>query len=173
MPILPELQIMNWYSDQYSISHCWLLLYCQYHLSRYSFQFSETPPNPRIQPKKKVVQRGEDVAFNCSASGDSLTEFAWYRNMEVITKGTSQVSRNSNGLILRNVSDSNTGVYQCRIAGRGVGYWFAETLLQIKDHGKFDVGDNHKAFLISFVCWGGWRRGWGVAIILKGSYSCI
>uniref|UniRef100_S4RZ63 Ig-like domain-containing protein n=1 Tax=Petromyzon marinus TaxID=7757 RepID=S4RZ63_PETMA len=82
---------------------------------------------PRIvtEPQPQTVDRGSDATFTCAWSGNPPLTLAWTR------KGSNVVLSNSNMLLLKGVTQDDTGRYVCKAIVPRIGVGEKEVMLNV------------------------------------------
>ncbi|XP_044255166.1 interference hedgehog-like isoform X3 [Tribolium madens] len=73
------------------------------------------PPKFIIRPKSVYnVTKGDKVLLECSAVGNPIPQVVWRKTTGIIPEGRSELI--AGGLIIKNISESDDGIYECTLS---------------------------------------------------------
>ena len=76
--------------------------------------FITDQPEFSVHPQNQTKIEGDDVTFNCSATGNSAPTFRWTKDGSVLTPASRiSLSSDSKQLTITNVTREDSGQYVC------------------------------------------------------------
>ena len=84
------------------------------HFHCFLYLFITDQPEFSVHPQNQTKIEGDDVTFNCSATGNSAPTFRWTKDGSVLTPAsTISLSSDSKQLTITNVTREDSGQYVC------------------------------------------------------------